>query len=182
MKVLVGYGSVHGSTAEVAQRIGDVLTQRGHNVTVADVKTLTHVDGYDAFVLGTAIEASTWLPEFKAFMKAFNPQMLNKPIYLWINCIRVLEEYGMSHVMDFYMVPELLKGLNVRSRTAFAGKLDLQTVDWNERWSLAARYDGHAWPTNFDGDFRDWDKIADWATSVANDLQVMPVGSEDHVN
>ena len=177
MKVLVGYATVHGSTAEEAQRIGDVLTNRGHSVTVADVKTLTHVDGYEAFVLGTAIEASTWLPDFKAFFKAFETQMIDKPVYIWVNCIRVLEEYGMSHVMDFYMVPELLTNLNVRSRTAFAGKLDLQHVDWDERWSLAARYDGHAWPTNFDGDFRDWDKIDDWATSTANDLQSVVVKS-----
>lgn len=171
MKVLVGYATVHGSTAEVAERIGHALTQRGHDVTVANVKTLTHLDGFQAFVLGTAIEAGTWLPEFKAFFKAFNNQLVNKPIYIWINCIRVMEEYGMSHVMEFYMVSELTKGLNVRSRTAFAGKLDLNTVDWDERWSLAARYDGHVWPTNFNGDFRDWNIIEDWATITANDLQ-----------
>ena len=124
-----------------------------------------------------SIDHCTWLPDFKSFFKAFEAQLMSKPIYLWVNCIRVMEEYGMSHVMDFYMVPELLKKLNVRSRTAFAGKLDLQAVDWDERWSLAARYDGHAWPSNFDGDFRDWDKIEDWATAAANDLQAVVVKS-----
>jgi len=175
MKVLVGYATVHGSTTNVAQRIGDVLTQQGYDVTVADVKTLTHVDGYDAFVLGTAIHAGTWLPELKSFMKAFETQMIGKPVYLWITCIRVLEEYGMSHVMEFYMEPELLHQLDVRDKTAFAGKLELDAVDWNERWSLAARYDGHAWPTNFDGDFRDWDKITDWAAATAKDLELVKV-------
>jgi len=175
MKVLVGYATVHGSTVEVAQRIGDVLTQRGLDVTVADVKTLTHVDGYDAFVMGTAIHAGTWLPELKGFFRAFEAQLIGKSVYLWVTCIRVLEEYGMTHVMEFYMEPELVAKMDVRSRMAFAGKLDLQAVDWNERWSLAARYDGHAWPTNFDGDFRDWDKIVDWATATANDLQSVVV-------
>jgi menaquinone-dependent protoporphyrinogen oxidase len=175
MKVLVGYATVHGSTAAVAQRIGDVLTEQGHEVTVADVKTLTHLDSYDAFVLGSAIHAGTWLPELKAFMRAFEPQLTGKPVYIWVTCIRVLEEYGMSHVMDFYMEPELLTHLDVRSKTAFAGKLDLQEVDWDERWSLAARYDGHAWPTNFDGDFRNWDKITDWATATAKDLETLAV-------
>ena len=78
MKVLVGYATVHGSTVEVAQRIGDVLTQQGLDVTVADVKTLTHVDGYDAFVLGTAIHAGTWLPELKGFFRAFESQLIGK--------------------------------------------------------------------------------------------------------
>ncbi len=175
MKVLVGYATVHGSTADVAQRIGDVLAQRGHEVTVADVKTLTHVDHYDAFVLGSAIHAGTWLPELKSFVKAFETQLISNPTYLWVTCIRVMEEFGMSHVMDFYMEPELTAKLDVRSKMAFAGKLDLEAVDWDERWSLAARYDGHAWPTNFDGDFRDWDKIVDWATATANDLESVKV-------
>jgi menaquinone-dependent protoporphyrinogen oxidase len=175
MKVLVGYATVHGSTAEVAQRIGDVLAQQGHEVIVANVQSLTHVDGYEAFVLGSAVHSGTWLPELKGFMKAFGPQLIGKPVYIWVTCIRVLEEYGMSHVMDFYMEPELLTRLDVRSKTAFAGKLDLQTVDWDERWSLAARYDGHAWPTNFDGDFRDWDKITDWASATAKDLETLAV-------
>jgi menaquinone-dependent protoporphyrinogen oxidase len=175
MKVLVGYATVHGSTAEVAQRIGDVLVQQGHEVTVANVQTLTHVDGYEAFVLGSAVHAGTWLPELKGFIKAFEPRLIGKPIYVWVTCIRVLEEYGMSHVMDFYMEPELLTRLDVRSKTAFAGKLNLQEVDWDERWSLAARYDGHAWPTNFDGDFRDWDKITNWAAATAKDLETLAV-------
>lgn len=177
MKVLVGYATVHGSTAEVAQRIGDVLAKQGHEVKVADVKTLTQADGFDAFLLGTAVHSGTWLPELKTFVKAFESQLVGKPVYLWVTCIRVLEEYGMSHVMDFYMEPELTRRLDVRGRTAFAGKLDLQSVDWNERWSLAARYDGHAWPTNFDGDFRAWDKITDWATATAKELDKVAVQS-----
>lgn len=177
MKVLVGYATTHGSTAEVAERIGEVLAQNGHQATVVDVKTVTHVNGYDAFVMGTPIESGTWLPELKNFFKAFNGEFGNRPIYVWITCIRVLEEFGMEHVMDYYMVPELVKDLNVRNQTAFAGKLDLATVDWNERWTLAARYDGHAWPTNFDGDFRDWDKITDWATATAKDLDTIAVKS-----
>ncbi len=175
MKVLVGYATMHGSTEEVARRIGAVLTQKGHEVTVQDVKTITHVDEYEVFVLGSPVHSGTWLPELKTFLKAFEPQIVGKPCYIWVTCIRVLEEYGMEHVMDFYMEPELLANLNVRSKTAFAGKLDLPSVDWTERWTLASRYDGHAWPSNFDGDFRDWDKITDWAFATAADIHAIAV-------
>lgn len=175
MKVLVGYATVHGSTAEVAQRIGDVLTQEGLQVTVADVNTLTQVDDYDAFVMGTPIHAGTWLPELTGFMKTLKNRASRTPVYVWVTCIRVLEEYGMSHAMDYYMIPEIMSQLNIRGKTAFAGKLDIEQVDWNERWSLAARYDGHAWPTNFDGDFRDWKKITDWAAETAKDIQSVVV-------
>jgi len=38
MKVLVTYASVKGSTAEVAARIGHGVAERGHQVTVLDVR------------------------------------------------------------------------------------------------------------------------------------------------
>lgn len=172
MKVLVAYATVHGSTAEVAQAIGEELKAQGLQVTVEDVNQMQRLNGYDAFVLGTPVHAGTWLPELKEFFKKNIKHILGKPVYVWVTCIRVMERFGREHVMEFYMVPEILDKLDVRDKTAFAGKLDLQNTDWNERWTLAARYDGESWPINFDGDFRDWDAIRTWAHKVAQELQV----------
>lgn len=171
MNVLVAYATSHGSTTEVARRIGSVLEQNGHTVTVREAQYITDVNGYEAFVLGTAIESGAWLPALTDFVMRFENELSIKPVYVWVNCIRVMEEFGMSHIMEYYMPKELLAKLNLRRITALAGKLDLKSVDWTERWTLSTRYDGHAWPTNFDGDFRDWDKIFDWAISVLKDLQ-----------
>lgn len=170
MKVLVAYATAHGSTAEVAERISSILQKRGISATSANVQNVANVDGYDAFILGTAVHAGTWLPDMTAFVKRTAANMDQKPVYVWVNCIRVIEQFGYDHVVEYYMVPEALAGLNVRDKTAFAGKLRLDEVDWNERWTLAARYDGTTWPSNFDGDFRDWDKIAAWADKVASEL------------
>lgn len=175
MKVLVAYATSHGSTAEVARRIGSTLEQKGHDVTVEEAGKVSTLDGYEAFVLGTAVESGTWLPALVSFVNRFEKELANKPSYVWLSCIRVLEEYGMSHCMHFYMPPELLAKLNVRSKTALAGKLDLASVDWTERWTLSTGYDGHAWPTNFDGDFRDWAKTDEWANEVAQDLESVAV-------
>lgn len=172
MKVLVGYATVHGSTADIAQAIGEELTAQGLQVTVENVTRVQRLNGYDAFVLGTPIHASNWLLEMKEFVKKNIKQMLGKPVYFWVACIRVIERFGLEHVMEFYMAPEILDKLDVRDKTAFAGKLDLQNTDWNERWTLAARYDGESWPINFDGDFRDWEAIRAWAHKVARELQV----------
>jgi len=175
MKVLVAYATAHGSTKEVAQAIGDVLTANGLNVTVQDVRLVSGVNDFDAFVFGSAIHAGTWLPELKGFLRAYEPQLVNKPVYFWMSCIRVMEQYGMEHVLEFYTVPEFMSKLNVRAITAFAGKLDLQNVDWHERWTLSARYDGSSWPSNFDGDFRDWDKIRAWANQIVQDIKTLEI-------
>lgn len=171
MNVLVAYASAHGSTAEVAVKIGEGLKAHGLNVVVAPIQDIQNVNSYDAFVFGSAIHAGTWLPEMSTFLRRSLERLEGKPVYFFVNCIRVMEPDGQGHVMEYYMIPEIMNLLNVRQKAAFAGKLDLKNVDWDERWTLAARYDGSAWPNNFDGDFRNWGKILAWANQVAEDIQ-----------
>jgi menaquinone-dependent protoporphyrinogen oxidase len=171
MNVLVAYATAHGSTAGVAQEIGRVLTERGLNVMVANIKEVRAVRDYDALVLGSAIHSGAWLPEMKSLFNAFQADLATKPIYLWLSCIRVMEQFGEEHVLEFYLDKEILNRLRIRNIAVFAGKLDLETTDWNERWTLAARYDGSTWPSSFDGDFRDWAKIQDWGNRIAAELQ-----------
>ncbi|NWG16331.1 MAG: hypothetical protein HXY41_06815 [Chloroflexi bacterium] len=170
MNVLIGYASAHGSTAEIAEFMGGIFKERGYKVTVAGVETINLIGHFDVIILGTAIHSGTWLPKMVDFMTTFQEPLAEKPVYLWINCIRVMEAHGYEYAIEYYMVHDLLKSLNVRDIAAFAGKLDLQNVDWNERWTLAARYDGATWPSNFNGDFRDWDKIRAWCEKVAGSV------------
>lgn len=171
MNVLVAYATGHGSTAGVAQEIGRILKERGLDVTVANVKEVRAVREYDVLVLGSAIHSGTWLPELTSFFNAFQADLATKPIYFWASCIRVLEQFGEEHVLEFYLDKEILNQLRIRNIAVFAGKLDLETTDWNERWTLAARYDGSTWPSSFDGDFRNWAKIQEWGNRIAAELQ-----------
>jgi menaquinone-dependent protoporphyrinogen oxidase len=171
MRVLIAYASVHGSTAEIAQYIGRTLEEKGLKVQIEDVKAIKALGHYDAFVLGSPIHGGAWLPEMTSFIKDQAEKLAQAPVYLWVTCIRVLEAYGMDHVLEHYMHHDLLRSIGARAPVAFAGKLDLNAVDWNERWTLAARYDGSTWPSHFDGDFRDWDKIREWTVQVAAELQ-----------
>jgi menaquinone-dependent protoporphyrinogen oxidase len=170
MNVLLAYASAHGSTGEMAEKIGEILKARGLNVVIARIQDVGSIDGYDAFIFGSAIHAGTWLPEMSSFLRKTLTEFGSRPVYFFISCVRVMELDGPQHVMEFYMIPEILASLNVRNKVAFAGKLELSAVDWNERWTLAARYDGSTWPNNFNGDFRNWEKIESWASTVGEDL------------
>ena len=179
MNILIAYATAHGSTAGVAHEIGRMLVERDLNVTVANVKDVRAVRDYDILVLGSAIHMGTWLPEMTAFFRAFSDDLAAKPIYLWVSCIRVLEQYGEEHVLEYYLNYEILNRLRVRNIAVFPGKLNLDTTDWDERWTLAARYDGAVWPNTFDGDYRNWEKIRDWGSRIASELQpVTPAHSE----
>jgi menaquinone-dependent protoporphyrinogen oxidase len=179
MNILVAYASAHGSTAQVANVIGQVLTARGSLATIANITEVQNIHKFDALVLGSAIHNGAVLKEMSAFLRTFGGELAAKPIYLWLNCIRVLERHGEEHVLDHYLDYQILNPLHVRNIAVFAGKLDLENIDWNERWTLAARYDGSTWPSNIDGDYRDWTKVRLWAERVAVELNPAKLGSVD---
>ena len=53
-KILVAYGSKYGATAEIAQKIGEVLQQEGLQAEVISAKKVTDIKQYKAVVLGSA--------------------------------------------------------------------------------------------------------------------------------
>jgi len=55
MRVLVAYGSKHGSTEAVARAVASTLGRTGNPVEVHSAETVDDVDGYDAVVLGGAL-------------------------------------------------------------------------------------------------------------------------------
>jgi len=170
MKVLIAYASAHGSTAEVAQFIGQVLEERQFEVTVASVETIQTVKDYDACIVGSAIHAGMWLTPMSRFLDRFERELAARPLYMFITCIRVLEPDGREHVLQHYVHRETLQQLGVREVGVFAGKLRLDAIDMRERWTLSLRYDGGVIPGEFNDDFRDWDAIRAWAVSVGERL------------
>jgi menaquinone-dependent protoporphyrinogen oxidase len=59
MRVLVSAASRHGSTAEIAERIGSVLREElvdvRAQVDVLPADAVGDIDGYDVLVLGSAV-------------------------------------------------------------------------------------------------------------------------------
>ena len=168
MQVLVGYASAHGSTAEIAHKIGDVLQDHGCSVTVASVETIQSVSGYDCFVLGSAIHSSKLLPSMFAFIRRFKDDLALNPVYFWVTCIRVLEARGREHILQHYIPYEVIPGMFVQEVEIFAGKLHYEGIKPEEKWLLATGYDGTQSPQSLAADYRDWDAITAWAVSLAN--------------
>ena len=73
--------------------------------------------------------------------------------------------------MNNYLPNLLGRDLSFRKVGIFAGKIDLATINEDERWTLTFRYDGRENLDRLAGDYRDWDKIRDWAEQVAADLE-----------
>ncbi len=175
--ILIAHASTHGSTAEVAEYMGNILGEYSASVTVADVNTVRNVDKYDTFVLGSAIQKGMWLPSFTNMTARFENTLANKPVYLFLMCIVALEQDGKHHAREDYVMPKVIHRLNIPPENieAFAGKLNWNEINGDERWLLRTHYDGQHLP--IDGsksDFRDWDAIQQWTRAIAEDLDLSP--------
>ncbi len=171
MKLLLVYASIHGSTAEVAEYMARAFEWEGFEVNLADVETLPEVKAdYDAIVFGSAVHNGKVLPELVNYIRKYRDKLVKKPLYVWVTCIRVLEPNGRDHVLNHYIPQSELSGLTFLDVGVFAGKLDLDSINWNEAWTLAVRYDGVTPPRDHDGDYRDWKAIEAWVKQAARSI------------
>ena len=173
MRILSVYATAHGSTAEVAAFIADAWRAHGIETDVAAVESVGSIEGYDAYALGSAVHNGLWLPDMANFVGRSLPQLALKPVYLWLNCLRVLEPDGDAYVTKHYLPNMLDRTLSCRRIGVFAGKIDRATIDEREIWMLTFRYDGSRTPAMMAGDHRDWQLIRAWADQVAADLKAM---------
>lgn len=83
MTVLVGYASERGSTREIAERIGSVLSERGIRAEVLSFDDVADVTGYEGFVLGSAVHRQAWLPAALRFIARNAATLAAGPVWLF---------------------------------------------------------------------------------------------------
>src|SRR5829696_7658902 len=82
-RVLVAYSSKMGSTAEIAEAIGDELRKSGAEVDVSDARTAFPPLEYDAVVLGSGVYAGRWLKPARRYLKQNRRQLAGRPTWLF---------------------------------------------------------------------------------------------------
>ncbi len=160
-RVLVGYATGTGSTTGVAEAIGKTLGERGFAVDVKPMKERPSVEGYDAVVLGSAINGGQWLPEAVQYLEA-NQQALGKvPVSLF--CV---------HAMNCGPDPKKTK-----KRLAYLDKERALVKPADEGFfagqgptgansNAITRWAFRTFGGDVEGDGRDWDAIRAWAQQV----------------
>jgi len=162
-KILVAYASRTGSTAEVAEKIGNTLKDLGASIDVKSVKEISDVSNYDAIIIGSAVRMFKLLPETMEFFKRFSESFKDKPVAYFIVCLTMKEDNDKNsgraetYLKPLYEVKEpVMVGL-------FAGKIEFSKLSPLWRWFMkVAKIE--------EGDFRDWDLIDDWTKRVADIL------------
>lgn len=165
-KVLVAYASKHGSTAEIAEQIGEVLRSADLPVVVAPAGEVTELAPYSAVVLGSAVYMGRWRREASRFATRYASLLAGR--HTWIFSSGPTDEGDPVELTDGWTYPKSLQttieGIAPRDVRLFHGKLDPGELGVFERWIVRTVKA----PV---GDYRDPATIAAWAEGIAATLQ-----------
>lgn len=157
--ILVTYASPAGSSAEVADFIGQTLRDKGHRVDVVDVKQSPDPAPYDAVITGGAIRAGAWLPEAVTFVETHKETLIMKPLAYWTVCLTLNEDTPENRsTVEAYLEP-VRAIVPAQSEAFFAGVMDLKKLAFPLRLMMRAMKAPQ-------GDFRQWDDIRAWVESL----------------
>jgi menaquinone-dependent protoporphyrinogen oxidase len=167
-KVLVAYASKHNSTAEIANAIGTVLKQSNTlQVDIRSVEAVEDTKRYDAIVLGSAVYAGQWQPKAADFLKQHKTELEQRLV--WLFSSGPVGEGDPQTLLKGWKFPVALQPIADRIKprdiALFHGNVDPSKLSLFEQLLIKG---GHA-PV---GDFRDWDMIRAWATSIAQVLEI----------
>ena len=81
MKILLTSSSKHGSTDEVAAVIAERLRAAQIDVETKRPEDVDSVEEYDAFILGSAVYMTTWMPEAVDFTTRFRDVLRARPVW-----------------------------------------------------------------------------------------------------
>ena len=163
MKVLVAYGTKYGGTAEIAEKIGQVLREAGLTADVLPVDRAGGLAAYEAVVLGSAVYIGAWRKEAANFLKANADALAGKLV--WLFSSGPTGEGDAEELLKDWRLPKALlpiaERVQPRDIAVFHGVVDASKLTRIERWMLK----NVKAPA---GDFRDWDRITAWAAGIAD--------------
>ena len=163
-KILVTYATRAGSTAGVAEAIGQSLAESGASVDVRPMQDVNDLTPYRAVVAGSAIQRGRWLPEAMQFIQTHQAALARKPFAAFLVCMTLAmpnNKYR-EHVADWLKpVRALVKPM---SEGLFAGALDISSIpSFRDRLKFRLSVAFGVWS---EGDHRDWNAIRAWADST----------------
>jgi menaquinone-dependent protoporphyrinogen oxidase len=158
VKVLVSAASKHGTTAEIAESIADVLRAAHLDVDLIPPDDVETIADYDAVVLGSGVYAGHWLKSARAFVERHELALQGRAVFLFSSGPIGDPPRPLEDPVEVATIDETTMAIDHR---VFAGRLvesDLRTGERLVIQMLRAPY----------GDFRSWEDITDWAQAIAS--------------
>jgi menaquinone-dependent protoporphyrinogen oxidase len=184
-KVLIAYGTRYGSTEEISQKLASTLEQKGIspdllNLGESKPKNWPSLNDYNGIIVGTGLKASMWTKGVKSFLNKNKEELKKKNQKFGMFSVGLDAAVHVNEARE--LIVEKLKGkheLKADMHEAFGGVIDLSE---NSQYGKAIKslLKGIAKKMQEDtgleiqmedcNDFRDWEKIVQFAESFADIL------------
>ncbi len=168
MKVLVSAASRHGATAEIAQAIGETLSEAGLEAVVLAPDSVTTLDGYDAVILGSGIYVGHWMDTAKNLVERHSAALASRPVWLFSSGPIGEPPKPEEEPAD---IAEMIEATHARGHRVFPGKVDKAGLGLGEKVILKAERAP-------EGDFRSWADVREWAAGIAAVLKAESATAE----
>jgi len=158
-RILVAYATRYGSTAEVAEAIGEELRKTGVAVDVRPVNDLEDLSPYRAAIIGSPIYMGKWLPESQVFIER-NQQILRTIPVAYFAVGLTVADGGAEILRKAEASMDQVRMLvNPVDTGIFPGKLESDRLSLTDR-TIIKLIRAKA------GDLRNWEAVRAWAQAV----------------
>src|SRR3990172_8712538 len=123
-KVLVVYSTRHGATKGIAEQITRTLVDAGVDGRIRSVPNIDTLEGFDAFVIGSAVYLGHWQREARDLIRRNTSVLAGKPVWLFSSGPLGTDSAD-SESRDLRAevpdIAEIRQHLDVRAHTTFFG-------------------------------------------------------------
>lgn len=156
--VLIAYATYAGSTMEVAAAVGKTLGERSFAVDVQPINQTLDVAGYDAVIIGSAVQYGQWLAEAVDFVKSHQQALQQIPVAVFCVHIQNLEDDPQSRKNRLAYLNKVRELIQPVAEGYFAGRFDRRGAE-----RLMPKFIARWMPSM---DKRDWSKIRAWSQAI----------------
>jgi len=172
--ILIAYDTIHGSTAEVAEYIGNDLCDQGFRVDLRLVTNVESISAYDAIIVGSALYEFTWLKDAKKFLQQNQTALAQLPTaYFIVGASMSVDTPETREMAKKNFVDPVLKkfpDITPLSIGLFGGAVDFATNDYNLFEWVVLKILGLILGYTDSADWRNWDAIDTWSKELAGKL------------
>jgi menaquinone-dependent protoporphyrinogen oxidase len=165
--ILVTYASKYGATKEIAEKIGEVLHLAGLWADVCPADSIQDLTVFEVVILGSAVYVGRWQKEAVKFLQANEKFLAGRQV--WLFSSGPTGEGDPIELVAGWRLPETLQPVVDRIRpcdiAVFHGHINPKKLNFIEKWAIKSLVKKPF------GDFRDWEAITAWATSIADTLK-----------
>jgi len=167
MHVLIVYGSKEGQTAKIAERIAQIIRNRGLQATTYSGKEIQagfSVDVFDAAIVGGSIHMENYPAYLRKFVTSHRDWLNKVPSAFFTVCMAIQSQnadereaaknYGERFTKTTRWHPTLTE--------TFAGAVKYTQYNFITRFIMKriAKREGGSTDTSYDHEYTDWDAVA----------------------